>query len=329
MKELHLEDDRIDELSSILDKLKKENEYEKKKVSKLVKENSSLKKEMSEIEAQTEGDNDPETLKKRMSEMANKLTEANRQNRDRKVKISTLEEELSDSEVTLKEVFTYISKQVSLVSDFVQSTQSTEINSELSRGSIQIPDIMKKGSESKKGSDIVKQIESLKDELRNSHSQTLGLAKEYQDRVGYLEGEIVETKHYKKEIKQDFKRLREDIEEREQAILEMTQCKDDAEDELTEIKNELLGVSRKLETSNRDLNDILQEVIFQLHALKQKYDTHPLATTQSPESSLLRELNFEVEDPQKCREKTPSEKRAVIQQLLSKVSDLMNSFCFA
>ena len=71
-------DSSIQELTSKVESLEKDMQYEKKKNSKVVKENQTLRKELAEIEEKVSGDNDPAKMKRRLGDLRSKLAEATR-----------------------------------------------------------------------------------------------------------------------------------------------------------------------------------------------------------------------------------------------------------
>lgn len=69
---------------NMIDKMEKEVEYQKKQQSKVVKENKQLRAELQQFQDQIDGDNAPEILRSKVSDLSNKLSEKTRQNQELK-----------------------------------------------------------------------------------------------------------------------------------------------------------------------------------------------------------------------------------------------------
>ena len=204
------------------------------------------------------------------------------------------------------------------------------IKSEIPRIYDTIPDVLKvkkgstKNQSSKNLPNLLSLFDTLKDVLHEAHICVMDKFAQEHKRKTKVESENKETKKFKNEILVDFKNL-------EKQMLDLTKELDDSKAKIENFQAEILDKNSQINRKDNSILDIKQDnnifiwdVIYLLNGIKTKFQNYQIVAenVQDLDTSMMRVLQNEINDPERCKGLTYDEKKTAVKTLINIISDI-------
>ena len=193
-----------------------------------------------------------------------------------------------------------------------------------------IPDILKikkgstKGQNSKNSPNLLSLFDTLKDVLHEAHLNVMDKFTQEHKRQTKTELENKETKNFKNEILADFKNL-------EKQMLSLTKELDESKVKIENFKVELIDKNSQINRNDnlildmkQDNNIFIWDIIYLLNGIKTKFQNYQIVAenVQNMDTSMMRVLQNEINDPERCKGLTYDEKKTAVKTLINIISDI-------